>query len=50
MRLRWMRAGVFCAVVALLAALPGHAIDNNQKATPAKPAKATPPSSASRAT
>ena len=49
MRLRWMRAGVFCAVVALLAALPGHAIDNNQKATPAKPAKATPPEVALKA-
>ncbi len=49
MRLRWMRAGVFCAVVALLPALPGHAIDNNQKATPAKPAKATPPEVALKA-
>jgi flagellar L-ring protein precursor FlgH len=44
-----MRAGVFCAVVALLPALPGHAIDNNQKATPAKPAKATPPEVALKA-
>jgi flagellar L-ring protein precursor FlgH len=41
MRLRLLlREGFFCAVVALLPALPGHAIDNHQKA---KPAKVTPP-------